>query len=72
MPRLPVLSGREIVNILHAEGFSTVGQRGSHMRLKKNSQIVIVPMHDEIPVGTLKSIIRQSALSESVFRNRKI
>ena len=74
MARLPVLSGREILKILYKNGFVKVGQKGSHVRLKnimpEKVYIVIVPLHDEIPIGTLKSIIRQSGLDENEFRNR--
>ena len=35
MARLPVLSGREILKILDKNGFSRVGQKGSHVRMKK-------------------------------------
>ena len=72
MPRLPVLSGRDIVKILTKNGFEIVGRKGSHIRLKKiakeRTYITIVPDHREIPIGTLKSIIRQSGLSEEEFR----
>lgn len=72
MPKTPVLSGAEIIkNLCNKKGFQTVGQRGSHVRLKKfvdgKPFIVIVPMAKEIPVGTLKSIIRQSGLTEEEF-----
>lgn len=74
MARLPVLSGREILKILDKNGFVKVGQKGSHVRMKKITPekvyIVIVPLNDEIPTGTLKSIIRQSGLDENEFRNR--
>jgi len=72
MPRLPVMSGKQIIKILLTHGFEIVGRKGSHVRLKRKegnkSFIVIVPDHKEIPPGTLKSIIRQSGLSEDVFR----
>ena len=72
MPKLPVLSGRDIVKILTKQGFEIVGRKGSHIRLKKitkeNSYVTVVPDHKEIPVGTLKSIIRQSGLDEKEFR----
>ena len=72
MPKLPVLSGREIIKILSAKGFIIVGRKGSHVRMKKTTvdhvYITIVPNHNDIPVGTLKSIIRQSGLPENEFR----
>ncbi len=74
MAKLPVLSGRDILKILTKNGFVTVGQKGSHIRLKKITAsrvyITVVPMHNEIPIGTLKSIIRQSGLSEDEFRKK--
>ena len=60
--------------MLSRHGFQIVGRKGSHVRLKKITQekvyIAIVPDHKEIPVGTLKSIIRQSGLSEQEFRKK--
>ncbi len=72
MARLPVLSGREVIKLLSKQGFSVVGRKGSHVRMKKavlgKVFITIVPDHGDIPVGTLKSIIRQSRLPEEEFR----
>ncbi|MFO1532626.1 MAG: type II toxin-antitoxin system HicA family toxin [Thermoplasmatota archaeon] len=52
-------------------GFVEVGQKGSHIRLKRETggtkRIVIVPNHAEITPGTLGSIIRQSGLSKEEF-----
>jgi len=53
-------------------GFEVVGQKGSHVRLKRKTResvhIVVVPIHPEIKKGTLKSILRQSGLSEDEFK----
>lgn len=72
MARLPVLSGREIMKLLSDRGFHIVGRKDSHVRMKKIGDgrvfITVVPDKKEIPVGTLKSIIRQSGLSEGEFR----
>ncbi|MGA9119636.1 MAG: type II toxin-antitoxin system HicA family toxin [Bacteroidota bacterium] len=71
MPRLRVLSGREVCDILALHGFERVRQRGSHVVMQKKipgSTITVpVPNHPEIQRGTLKSIIRQSQLPSSVF-----
>ena len=67
---LPVISGRKVVKILEKVGFSVVGQKGSHVRLKKASDrvyIVVVPLHREVAPGTLKSILRQAGLSREEF-----
>lgn len=67
-PRLPVLSGREVVRALAKVGFHPVGQRGSHVRLKDaNRRLVVVPNHAELDAGTLKSILRQAGLERDAF-----
>ncbi|MCA9947619.1 MAG: type II toxin-antitoxin system HicA family toxin [Anaerolineales bacterium] len=71
MGKLRVLSGREICKILEQQGFVQVRQRGSHiiMQLKLSDTTITVPVpdHKEIRMGTLRSIIRQSGLSRSLF-----
>jgi len=56
---------------LEQQGFSTARQRGSHVAMQKlvegRTVTVPVPLHDEIKIGTLQSIIRQSGLARSVF-----
>jgi predicted RNA binding protein YcfA (HicA-like mRNA interferase family) len=69
--RLRVLSGREVCQILEAQGFSAVRQRGSHIVMQKRSRTstttVPVPDHAELKIGTLTSIIRQAGASRSLF-----
>jgi len=69
--KLPILSGKEVCGILSKQGFVNIRQRGSHIIMQKKitgSTITVpVPNHDEIKKGTLKSIIRQSNLSQSEF-----
>jgi len=71
MPKLPVISGKEVVKALDKAGFEIVGRKGSHIRLKKKTPIktyiVIVPFHPEIKKGTLKSILRQAGLTTNEF-----
>lgn len=71
MGRLRVLSGREVCNILAEHGFIQVRQRGSHIVMQKkveSSTITVpVPNHDELRIGTLQSIIRQSGLPRALF-----
>jgi predicted RNA binding protein YcfA (HicA-like mRNA interferase family) len=66
-----VLSGREVCNILAEHGFIQVRQRGSHIVMQKkveSSTITVpVPNHDELRIGTLQSIIRQSGLPRALF-----
>lgn len=71
MPKLRVLSGREVCKILAQHGFKQVRRKGSHMIMQKpsgNSTITVpVPDHDELKVGTLTGIIRQSGLPRALF-----
>jgi predicted RNA binding protein YcfA (HicA-like mRNA interferase family) len=71
--KLKVLSGKDVCLILMAQGFEQVRQKGSHVIMQKqeNSSTITVPVpqHDEIKVGTLTSIIRQSQLPRSLFEN---
>jgi predicted RNA binding protein YcfA (HicA-like mRNA interferase family) len=69
--RLRNLSGRDVCRILSKHGFLQARQRGSHAVMQKavgNSTITVpVPLHSEIRIGTLQSIIRQSGISRSEF-----
>jgi len=72
MPKL--LSSKEIIKVLQATGFTFVSQKGSHAKYRKGSATVIVPTpRKEIPLGTFRSIIRQSGLGNKAFtdQNRK-
>ena len=64
--KLPMLSGRELIKILHKIGFQPIRQKGSHVILIKetiNKRITtVVPLHNEIDKGTLLEIIRQAGL----------
>ena len=73
MPKLRVLSGKEVCSILAAGGFIAVRRRGSHILMQcrdGNSTISVpVPDHQELRIGTLKSIIRQSRLNRALFED---
>ncbi|MBK6858976.1 MAG: type II toxin-antitoxin system HicA family toxin [Saprospiraceae bacterium] len=65
------LSGKDICFILSKHGFIKVRQKGSPVimqKLTEDSTIPVpIPMHKEIKIGTLHSIIRQSELSKLDF-----
>jgi len=69
--KLRIFSGKEVCTILARNGFMEIRQRGSHIIMQKQSDnttiTVPVPNHDELRIGTLQSIIRQSGLSRSEF-----
>ncbi|MBI2208377.1 type II toxin-antitoxin system HicA family toxin [Candidatus Woesearchaeota archaeon] len=67
MPKLPVLSGKDIIKVLSKIGFEHVRTKGSHAILNKQTEkgkvTVPVPLHKELAKGTLKSIMKQAGLS---------
>jgi predicted RNA binding protein YcfA (HicA-like mRNA interferase family) len=72
--KVPRLSGKDVVKALKKAGFDIVGQKGSHVRLKRERQskegkvcVTIVPMHKEIAKGTLNSIIRKAGMTREEF-----
>ena len=70
MPKL--YSSAYILKVLGDHGFIFISQKGSYVKLRKIDTItltVIVPANrKEIPVGTFRSIFRQSALTEGDFK----
>jgi predicted RNA binding protein YcfA (HicA-like mRNA interferase family) len=67
MPKLPVLSGREVIGILERLGFEQMRQRGSHVVMRRGAAGCVVPLHPEVKRGTLAGIIRQAGLSTDEF-----
>jgi predicted RNA binding protein YcfA (HicA-like mRNA interferase family) len=69
--KLRVLSGQEVCQIMAANGFVQVRQRGIHiiMQLKTEETTITVPVpnYAELKMGTLQSIIRQSRLPRYLF-----
>lgn len=66
MPKLPIVSGKDVIKALFKIGFKHIRTSGSHAILSKtdiNGKITIpVPLHKELAKGTLKSIMRQADL----------
>jgi len=52
-------------------GFHVVRQRGSHVILRKDAgdetRATVVPLHDDLKIGTLKGILRLARVSEQEF-----
>jgi len=68
--KYPLLSAREIIRTLRKAGFAEVSQRGSHRKLQNDAdppRTVIVPMHDEVARGTLRSILEQAGIDLETF-----
>ncbi len=64
--KLPQISGVELIKKLQKFGFVVVRQRGSHIRLEKNTPTEIikitVPNHSNLKKGTLHHIIKSAGL----------
>jgi predicted RNA binding protein YcfA (HicA-like mRNA interferase family) len=58
MPKLPHVSGTEIVRALERLGFEQTRQRGSHVVLRRGPAICVVPLHKEVKTGTLAGLLR--------------
>lgn len=64
------LSGREVIKVLCKHfGFIVASQKGSHVKLKNNSKVTIVPDHKELAYGTFKSILNMAEIREEDFYN---
>ena len=71
MPELRRVSGQEVIRALERLGFAQVRQRGSHVMLKRQTSKgevgCVVPLHRELAIGTLRSILRQAQITPDEF-----
>ncbi len=70
--KIPQISGKEFIKKLMRQGFVITRQKGSHIRLEKNTKDktikLTVPNHPILKKGTLHQIIKSSELSqEEIF-----
>jgi len=70
-PRLPVVSGRQVIKVLERIGYRVVRQRGSHVRLRDETEPkhfpLTVPDHKTIKPGLLRRILRDADLAVDEF-----
>ena len=64
MDRIPALDGREVVRLLQKAGFRVVSRRSSHVKMRRDDRIAIVPVHGSHPLkrSTLMGIFRDAGL----------
>jgi len=70
--KIPVVSAKEAIKALHKMGFRVKRITGSHaILIKEGTKLAtVVPIHGkpkEIPLGTLRSIIKQANLTVEEF-----
>lgn len=76
MPRLPNLTGGEVLQILRGFGFEQFSQRGSHIKVRRliagQVQTLTIPNHRELDRGTLQALFRQACrfIAEADLRSR--
>lgn len=68
MPKLPGLSGAELIKILERKGYVQMRTKGSHVRLyppkfSPSLKKVTVPLHKRLKTGTLLSIMKDTGLT---------
>lgn len=67
MPKIPRISGAELIKVLEKKGYSQVRTRGSHVRLYPpdflpEAKKVTVPLRKELKTGTLVGIMKSAGL----------
>jgi len=72
LPKLRKVSGKTTVKILcNKFGFEIRGRSGSHVRLSKVTPEgkvgTVIPMHDEIKIGTLKGLLKLAKVDPDEF-----
>lgn len=65
MRKLRVLSGEDLRRIFSGFGFAKIGQRGSHIKLRRTAasgekQTLTIVDHRDVDRGTLQAIYRQA------------
>lgn len=70
--KLPVVSSKQLIKVLHKLGYSVVKQRGSHIKLKKDTTAgthsITVPAHHEIAKGTLNDILNKVSVWNQISK----
>jgi len=70
MPK--IYKPKQIIKTLNKLGFSQVSQKGSHIKLEKQTpdgtRTVIIPNHTEVAIGTSQSILKQAGITHEEFK----
>ena len=67
MPELPRISGREAIRAFERLGFGQVCQKASHVVLRRENRGCVIPLHDSLALGTLRSAIKQAGITVDDF-----
>ena len=76
MPKLPQVSGNDVIRLLTSLGYEVVRQRGSHVRLRKDTLLgehnITVPAHKIVARGTLSDILNRISLWNNIPKEELI
>ena len=65
MPKLKILNSKEIIKILESYGFKMDSQKGSHIKLVKQTTfqklVLIIADNKNLQKGTIKAIFNQAS-----------
>ncbi len=71
MTRLAGISGKKAIKKFQKLGYILIRQKGSHVRLKhpdsKNHKPLTVPLHKELKIGLLESLMKDTNLTVDEF-----
>lgn len=75
-PKLPQISGQDLLKFLEKLGYQIVRQKGSHIRLRKVTSIgkhnITVPNHKTLAKGTLNNIFTRVSLWNNISKEELI
>ncbi|MCD6573459.1 MAG: type II toxin-antitoxin system HicA family toxin [Thermoplasmata archaeon] len=76
MPKLPVVSGEQVIKLLRKLGYEIIRQKGSHVRLRKITEAgehnITVPKHPEVAKGTLNDILTKVSIWNNISKEKLI
>jgi len=75
--KLPRISGNKLIKVLtNTMGYEIVRQKGSHIRLSKNTENgihnITIPNHEELAKGTLNSILSSVSKWNNISKDKLI
>ena len=65
--KYPILKPHEIITALSRKGFVFKSQKGSHAKYTNGNRTTIIPIHDSVARGTLRSILIQADIELEEF-----
>lgn len=68
MPKIKPMHSKALIEILEKLGFKTIRQKGSHLIMRKDGYIVVVPVHEKpLKPGLIHAILREVKVPRSEF-----